>query len=75
VPAPGVIPDAPPAGFAGQTMTRLRQLAEETIAAVERRIDEGGDAEAVQQQMAGTIYEIRRRMEVIEQWFTHRESA
>jgi nucleotide-binding universal stress UspA family protein len=75
VTALGVLPDDPPAGFGAPAMTRLRQLVEETIDAVERRIDAGGDAPAAQQQLAGTIYEIRRRMEVIERWFTHRESA
>ena len=50
-------------------MVRLRQLADETVDAVERRIDSGGDGDASQQQLAGTIYEIRRRMETIEMWF------
>lgn len=52
-------------------MVRLRQLADETVDAVERRIDSGGDSDTSQQQLAGTIYEIRRRMESIETWFRH----
>jgi hypothetical protein len=56
-------------------MVRLRALAEETIDAVERRIDSGGDDEPVQQRLVGTIYEVRRRMESIELWFRHRESV
>ena len=75
VSALGAIPDSPPQGFGTDTLVRLRALADETVEAVERRIDSGGDGEQVQQQLAGTVYEIRRRMEAIEIWFTHRESA
>ena len=75
VSALGALPDDPPQGFTTDAMVRLRQLADETVDAVERRIDSGGDVEPVQQKLAGTIYEIRRRMETIELWFTHRESA
>ena len=42
---------------------------------VERRLESGGDSEPEQQKLAGTIYEIRRRMEAVELWFRHRESA
>ena len=75
VTALGAIPDEPPQGFATEAMVRLRQLADEAVEAVERRIDSGGDAERDQQRLASTIYEIRRRMETIELWFRHRESA
>jgi chemotaxis regulatin CheY-phosphate phosphatase CheZ len=71
----GAMPDQPAQGFTTDAMIRLRALAEETVDAVERRIDSGGDDEPVQQRLAGTIYEIRRRMESIELWFRHRESA
>ena len=75
VTALGELPDSPPQGFTTDTMVRLRALADETVDAVERRIDSGGDGEPDQQRLAGTIYEIRRRMEAIELWFRHRESA
>jgi hypothetical protein len=65
----GVLPDEPPLGFEEDGMVRLRQLADETVDAVEQRIDSGGDSDASQQLLAGTIYEIRRRMETIEMWF------
>jgi hypothetical protein len=75
VTALGELPDSPPQGFTTEAMVRLRELADETVDAVERRIETGGDGDAAQQQLAGTIYEIRRRMEVIELWFRRRESA
>ena len=74
VTAIGAIPDDPPAGFTADTMSRLRELADEAVDAVERRLASRGDSEE-QRQLAGTVYEIRRRMEVVELWFRHRESA
>ena len=47
------------------------EIAEETVEAIERRLDSGGDGEKVQQQLAGTVYEVRRRMEAVEVWFRH----
>lgn len=67
----GAIPDWPHQDFAAEDMARLRQLADETVEAVERRIESGGDGEHVQQQLAGTVYELRRRMEAVETWFGH----
>jgi hypothetical protein len=67
----GTIPDSPPADFTVSDRHRLRELADEVVEAIERRIDSGGDGEKVQQQLAGTVYEIRRRMEAIETWFRH----
>jgi hypothetical protein len=71
VTALGAIPDLAPGDVAADDIVRLRQLAEETIDAVERRIDSAGENNKVQQQLAGTIYEIRRRMEAVETWFHH----
>ena len=65
----GALTDAAPLGFGQDGMLRLRQLADETVDAVERRIDSGSDSDESQQQLAGTIYEIRRRMETIEMLF------
>ena len=70
----GAIPDTP-GDFTADDMDRLSDLAGETIEAIEQRIDTGGDGEDVQQQLAGTVYEIGRRMETIDTWFRHRESA
>ena len=67
----GTIPDSPPERFTADNMSRLRKLAEETVEAVESRIDSGGDANKLQQELAGTVYEIRKRMEAVEIWFRH----
>jgi CO/xanthine dehydrogenase FAD-binding subunit len=75
VTAIGELPDSPAEDFTTELMVRLRELADEAVDAVERRIESGGDNVGDQQQLAGTIYEIRRRMEVVELWFRHRESA
>ena len=75
VSALGELPDSPPQGFPTDAMVRLRELADETVDAVERRLESGGDGEVEQQKLVGTIYEIRRRMEAVELWFRHRESA
>ena len=75
VSAIGAIPDSPPEGFTAGDMDRLRELAEETVEAIERRLDSGGDADKVQQRLAGTVYEVRKRMEAVEVWFRHFASA
>jgi hypothetical protein len=71
----GAIPDLPPNAAAATVLARLRELADETIDAIERRIDSGADGLAVQQQLVGTIYEMRKRMEAVEVWFRHFASA
>jgi hypothetical protein len=75
VTAIGTIPDDPPPGFTADSLIRLRELADETVDAVERRLVSAVDTEQEGQRLAGTVYEIRRRMEVVELWFRHRESA
>ena len=75
VTAIGAIPDNPPAGFSEQTLVRLRELAEETVEAIEQRIDSGGDDIDVQQKLAGTVYEVRKRMEDVEIWFRHNTTS
>jgi hypothetical protein len=71
----GALPDSPAQDFTSEAMARLRQVADEAVDAIERRLDTGGDDEPAQRRLAGTIYEIRRRMEAVELWFRHRESA
>ena len=75
VTALGELPDSPPQEFPAEAMVRLRELADETVEAIERRLESGGDGVPAQQQLAGSIYEVRRRMEVVELWFRRRESA
>ena len=67
----GAIPDSPPRGFTADAMVRLRELADETVEAIEQRLDSGGDGNKVQQKLAGTVYEVRKRMEAVEVWFKH----
>jgi hypothetical protein len=67
----GTIPDSAPGQFRAAEVKRLRELVDETTDAIERRIDSGGDDLEVQQHLAGTVYEIRRRMEAVEIWFRH----
>jgi hypothetical protein len=71
VTALGTIPDSPPADFIVSDRNRLREIADEVIEVIELRIDGDQDNDSVKQHLASTIYEIRRRMEVIEAWFTH----
>jgi hypothetical protein len=59
VSAIGAIPDSPPRGFTADAVVRLRELAEETVEAIERRLDSGSDGEKVQQPLAGTVYEVQ----------------
>ena len=74
VSALGVIPDSPPQDFTAAAIVRLRELADETVVAIERRIDSGADDDKTQQRLAGTVYEVRRRMEVIDVWFRNHPS-
>jgi hypothetical protein len=71
VTALGTIPDSPPVDFTVSDRNRLRAIADEVVEVIERRIDSDEDNDSVKQHLASTIYEIRRRMEVIESWFTH----
>jgi hypothetical protein len=71
VTALGTIPDSPPVDFTVSDRNRLREIADEVVEVIERRIDGDADSDKVKQKLAETIYEIRRRMEIIESWFTH----
>src|SRR5471030_263074 len=71
VTALGMIPDSPPVDFTVSDRNRLREIADEVVEAIELRIDSNADNDSKKQHLASTVYEIRRRMEVIETWFTH----
>jgi len=73
VSAIGTIPDSLPSRFTPDDMARLRALADETVEAIERRIDTGRDEEAARQRLAGTVYEFLKRMEAVELWFRRSE--
>lgn len=67
----GAIPDAAPGAITPEGARRLRELVDETVEAIERRIDAQLDGQNVQQQLAGTVYELRRRMEAVNGWIRH----
>jgi hypothetical protein len=67
----GTIPDSPPVDFTVSDRNRLREIVDMAVEAIELRIDSDEDSDSKKQHLASTIYEIRRRMEVIETWFTH----
>ena len=67
----GQIPDSPPVDFGVGDRDRLREIADEIAESIERRIDDGGDDDATKQHLASTIYEVRRRTEIVEGWFAH----
>ena len=71
----GVVPDALPGEVAAEDVRRLGELVDETVEAIERRLnpqlDSQADDEKVQEHLAGTVYELRRRMEAINVWFRH----
>jgi hypothetical protein len=71
VSALGVVPDSVVGEVVGGDVTRLGELVDETIEEIERRLESQLDAPDVQQQLAGTVYELRRRMEAIDVWFHH----
>jgi hypothetical protein len=71
VTALGAIEDMPPSDFSAADRERLREMADEIVEAIEVRIGSDEDSESVKQHLASTIYEVRRRMEVIEAGFAH----
>ena len=70
----GTIPDWPSGRLTPAEMERLRTLADDVVDTIERRIDSAQDSEDVQQRLAGTVYEVRKRMEAAEIWFRHHTS-
>ena len=67
----GAVPDTLPGEVSAEDVQRLGDLVDETVEAIERRLNTQPDDEKVQQHLAGTVYELRRRMEAINLWFRH----
>lgn len=65
------VPDYPAADFSPVEIEQLSSTAEHVIAAIERRIDADEDRDRVKQELAETIYEMRRRLEEISRWRRH----
>jgi predicted Zn-dependent protease len=68
------VPDSTAGEAIADDVTRIGELVDEAAEAIERRIDARLDNQEVQQRLAGTIYELRRREESINLWFRHSSS-
>lgn len=65
------VPDLPAAEFTAVEIEQLSSTADHVIAMIERRIEAATDRPALQQDLASTIYDIRRRLEEISRWRRH----
>jgi hypothetical protein len=65
------VPDFPAAEFTPLEIEQLSATAEGVIEAIERRIEDGKDKVATQQELAESVYEIRRELEEIAHWRRH----
>jgi hypothetical protein len=65
------VPDQSSTAFSRQEIAQLQLAAEQTIAAIEVRIETGDDNGTVQLKLARAIYELRRELEQVDQWRQH----
>jgi len=65
------VPDFPAAEFTPIEIEQLSATAEHVIEAIERRLENSKDRVATQQELAESVYEIRREMEEITRWRRH----
>lgn len=65
------VPDYSSAAFSSQEIAQLQLAAEQTIAAVELRIETGDDNGTVQLELARSVYELRLKVEDINRWRRH----
>ena len=65
------VPDFPAAEFTPLEIEQLSATAEQVIEAIERRLENSKDRVATQQELAESVYEIRREMEEITRWRRH----
>jgi len=65
------VPDFPAAEFTPIEIEQLSATAEQVIEAIERRLENSKDRVATQQELAESVYEIRREMEEITRWRRH----
>ena len=70
----GQVPDSTAGEVIADDVKRIGELVDEAAEAIERRIDAQLDDQEVQQRLAGTVYELRRRNEAINLWFRHSSS-
>jgi hypothetical protein len=65
------VPDFPAAEFTTLEIEQLSATAEQVIEAIERRLENSRDRVATQQELAESVYEIRRELEEITRWRRH----
>jgi hypothetical protein len=65
------VPDYAHAAFSSEQIAQLQLNGEQTIAAIELRIETGDDNGTAQLEMARAIYELRRELEDIDRWRRH----
>ena len=65
------VPDFPAAEFTPLEIEQLSATAEQVIEAIERRLENSKDRVATQQELAESVYEIRRELEEITRWRRH----
>ena len=65
------VPDFPAAEFTTLEIEHLSATAEQVIEAIERRLENSRDRVATQQELAESVYEIRRELEEITRWRRH----
>jgi hypothetical protein len=65
------VPGYPAAEFSPLEIEQLSSTAEHVIAAIERRIDDEDDQSSARQELAETIYDVRRNLEEISRWRRH----
>ena len=66
-----VVPDYPATEFSSDEIGTLRTLAEGVIARIEQRVSTHDDSATAQLELVGAVYEIRKRLEQIDQWRRH----
>jgi hypothetical protein len=71
VQALATVPDYPAATFSDDAVSRLLSLSEQVIEQIEQRLNTEQDRAAVQQDIVGAVYEIRRVLENIDRWRRH----
>ena len=65
------VSDFPAAEFTTLEIEQLSATADRVIEAIERRLESSKDRGATQQELAESVYEIRREMEEITRWRRH----
>jgi hypothetical protein len=65
------IPDTGPSEYTHENLGRIRDLAERVIAEIDDRLEDADDPPRVQQELATTVYTIRKALEEVNRWERH----